>query len=425
MNSFFGSGLTKSQKKIILLSSIGGMLEFYDFTIYGLFAVYFASQFFPSNNEYLSLIATYSVFVIGYIVRPIGGIFFSHIGDELGRKRVLTMTMMLMGISAIGIAILPTYTQIGILAPILMLLLRTLQGLAIGGELPSMIVYATESMPHKRKYAMGAIFAGTLGGLLPAMLINMWCTHYLTSEQISTVGWRIPFLIGGLLCFVAYKVRKTLQETIEFKAIKDTHERYPFIELIRHHFDKVLIGIGLVAIMGTPIILLVIFMPIYLIKMVKIPVVTAGNLVLFTAFIGMVSTYIMGVIAHKFDLYKLTRNCLLFILISGGLCYYLIANQHNLMIAALLFTIFQGSLVALIPVILSNIFPTKIRLSGVALSYNISFVIFGGLTPIIVTELIQQTGAIFLTPFIWLAITVVISTIALIYGRKYIHDTNI
>ncbi len=424
MASFFGSDLTKSQKKIVLLSSLGGMLEFYDFTIYGLFAVYFAHQFFPSSNEYLSLIATYSVFVIGYVVRPIGGVFFSHIGDERGRKKVLTMTMMLMGVSAIGIGILPTYAQIGIFAPILMLVLRTLQGLAIGGELPSMIVYATESMPNERKYAMGAIFAGTLGGTLPAMLLNIWITHYLTPEQITSIGWRIPFLIGGLLCFVAYKVRKTLHETKEFTNIGKTHVRYPFIELIRHHFEKVILGVGLVAIMGTPIILLVIFLPSYLIKIVKIVPTIASEVVLFSAIIGIISTYTMGVIAKRYNLYKLIRNCLWLILICGGLCYYLMANQYNLMLAVFLFAVFQGSLVALIPVILSDIFPTNIRLSGVALSYNISFVIFGGLTPIIITILIQKTGAIFLVPFICLAVTVFVSMCALIYSRKYMNPTD-
>ena len=421
MSLFFGSGLDKSQKKIILLASLGGMLEFYDFTIYGLFAVYFAQQFFPTSNEYLSLIATYSVFVIGYIVRPIGGVFFSHIGDELGRKKVLTMTMMLMGISAIGIALLPTYAQIGIWAPVLMLLFRTLQGLAIGGELPSMIVYATESMPSKRAYAMGAIFAGTLGGVIPAMLINIGITHYLSAEQTASIGWRIPFLLGGLLCFIAYKVRKSLQETSEFKAIANSHVRYPFVELIRNHFSKVILGVGIVAIMGTPIILLVIFMPSYLIKIVKISPDIAIDTVLFILVLIITSTYIMGILASRYSVYVLTRNSLWLVLVSAGLCYYMMANQCNLMLSVLLFAIFYGGLVALMPVILSDIFPINIRLSGVALSYNISFVIFGGLTPIIVTSLIEQTGAIFLVPFIILAATVFVSMISLIYVRKYMN----
>ena len=175
--SILSADLNVEQKKIIALSSIGGMLEFYDFTIYGLFSVYFAHQFFPAFDNFAAIMASYSIFVVGYIVRPLGGILFSHIGDEIGRKTVLILTMVLMGLASFGLGLLPTYAQIGIWAPILMVLLRLLQGLAIGGELPSMIVYVAESMPKQRGIAMGGVFAGTVCGLLPGMLINMLITH--------------------------------------------------------------------------------------------------------------------------------------------------------------------------------------------------------------------------------------------------------
>src|SRR6185437_9004320 len=172
--------LNKEQKQIITLSSIGGMLEFYDFTIYSLFAVYFTNQFFPSHDQLISIVASYSVFLVGYIVRPLGGILFSHIGDEIGRKTVLIITMVIMGVSSLSIGLLPTYSQIGILAPILLLFFRLIQGLAIGGELPSVIVYVTESMPDKRGYGIGGIYTGTISGLIPGMLINLAIIHYLS-----------------------------------------------------------------------------------------------------------------------------------------------------------------------------------------------------------------------------------------------------
>ena len=144
--------LNNEEKKIVRLAALGGMLEFYDFIIYGIFSVYFAQQFFPSGNPLLAVVKSYIVFILGYIARPIGGIFFSHIGDEQGRKRVLIITIVLMGVSSLGIGLLPTYDQIGIAAPLLLLTLRLVQGLALGGELPSTYVYISESMPQKKTW---------------------------------------------------------------------------------------------------------------------------------------------------------------------------------------------------------------------------------------------------------------------------------
>jgi MFS family permease len=226
------SFLNKEQKRVVVLASLGGMLEFYDFTIYGLFAAYFAEQFFPSNNSFTTIVSTYAVFFIGYVARPLGGIMFSHLGDEIGRKTVMIVTMILMGLASLGLGLLPTYALIGLWAPVLMLLLRLLQGLAIGGELPSMIVYIAESLPEQRGIAMGGVFAGTIGGLIPGMLLNLLLTHYLTAEQIHDFGWRIPFILGSLLCFVGYQVRNKLHETAAFNGLKQ-HYKFPLGELAR------------------------------------------------------------------------------------------------------------------------------------------------------------------------------------------------
>lgn len=171
MNLLPGYQLSQEQRKVIVLSALGGMLEFYDFTIYGLFAVYFASQIFPTHDPLVAIIASYSIFVVGYIIRPVGGIIFSHIGDEIGRKKVLIMTMLLMGIASIGLGLVPTYQQAGIYSPIIMLAFRMLQGFAFGGEIPSMIVYTTESMPEKRSLGVGGSFTGTISGLVLGMIV--------------------------------------------------------------------------------------------------------------------------------------------------------------------------------------------------------------------------------------------------------------
>jgi MFS family permease len=416
---FLKYDLNRTEGKIITLASLGGMLEFYDFTIYGLFSVYFAKQFFPSDNHLISIIASYVVFVVGYIARPIGGIIFSHIGDEIGRKAVLIITMALMGFASLGLGLLPTYAQIGIWAPILMLLCRLTQGLAIGGELPGMIVYVSESMPNKQGYGMGGIFAGTVSGLLPGMLINMLLTQYLTLDQINSFGWRIPFILGGLLCFVAYLVRSKLHETRAFNNLK-IRDRFPFVELLQHHFSKVMIGVGLVSIMATPIILVIIFMPTYLTKIIKLDHTVVSNATLVATVVSTISIYAMGIIVNKFNIYKLVQNLAILIIFASGLCYFAIANSYNLMLALSIFAIFQGLLVPLPAILLCRLFPTHIRLSGVALSYNISFVIFGGMTPIIVTGIINLSGLIYIAPMICLTITSAVTLLALYKARKYV-----
>jgi MFS family permease len=411
--------LNKEQKQIITLSSIGGMLEFYDFTIYGLFAVYFTNQFFPSHNQLISIVASYTVFLVGYVVRPLGGILFSHIGDEIGRKTVLIITMVLMGIASFGMGLLPNYAQIGVLAPILMLFCRLIQGLAIGGELPSMIVYVTESMPDKRGFGMGGVFAGTVSGLIPGMLINLAITHYLTTDQINSFGWRIPFILGGLLCFVAYQVRKKLQETRAFQNIK-AKDKFPFIELLRHHLKEVAIGVGLVSIMATPIALVIIFMPTYLHKIVGLPVHVVSHVVLIATIICIVFTYVMGMLANKFNIVKLMIGGIVLLVISAILCYSGLAHNYNLILSIGIFAVFQGALITLPPIFLSYLFPIHVRLSGVALSYNIAFVIFAGLTPIIVTSIIGKTGWIFASPMLWMGVVAIIALIATFKAHRYV-----
>jgi len=411
--------LNKEQKRIVLLSAMGGMLEFYDFTIYGLFSIYFAGQFFPSSNAFATIISGYAVFLIGYVVRPLGGILFSHIGDEIGRKTVLILTMSLMGVAALGVGFLPTYAQIGIFAPLLMVLLRLLQGLAIGGELPSMIVYVAESIPEQRAFAMGAIFAGTVAGLIPGMLINLLITHYLTPEQINLFGWRIPFILGGLLCLIAYQVRRKLHETKAFNNLKQ-HNKFPLGELLRHHFGKLMIGVGLVSIMATPIILAIIFMPTYLTKILHYNPAQVSNTILFTTLLSIVATFIMGLLASRFSLYKLMKNGVLLITLAAAICYFMLFKSYNLILALGVFTILQGALVTLPPILLSYLFPIQIRLTGVALSYNLAFVFFGGLTPIVITTIIEHAHMLYVAPFACMFFVSIVTLIALARSRPYL-----
>ena len=203
--------INAAERKILILASLGGMLEFYDFTIYGFFSLYFAEQFFPTTDKFVAIMLSYTVFVIGYIARPIGGILFSHLGDVIGRKLVLIVTMLIMGIASLGIGIVPVYAQIGIFAPILLLVLRLSQGLAIGGEIPGTVVYVTEYMPHKSGFAIGCVMAGVGSGLLLGALVNVVLSSLLSIEQIHSYGWRIPFLLGNYMMCIHLTKSAVLQ----------------------------------------------------------------------------------------------------------------------------------------------------------------------------------------------------------------------
>jgi MFS family permease len=414
--------LTSEQHKILWLSSFGGLLEFYDFIIYGFFAMYFANQYFPTHDKFIALLASYSIFVVGYIVRPLGGILFSHIGDEWGRKNVLIITMVLMGISSCGMGALPVYQQIGIWAPCLMLLFRVIQGLAIGGELPSMIVYVAESMPKQRELGLGIVYTGVVAGILPGILINLAIVHYLTMPEVLSWGWRIPFFIGGIICLIAYFIRKELHETSAFQKIAHDHQRLPIIEVVRDYGFQVILGIGLISILATSIILAIVFMPTYLTKIMQISTVDTSDASLVSTVVSVVSVYFSGKLAQRYGVNSLVKICLSGLFIASLICYFLIDHGGNLYLALSIFALFQGALVSLSVSILSQLFPIKVRLSGVALAYNISFVIFGGLTPLIVTSLIERTRFTTLVPVLVLSVSIIFAWWAFVKSNKYLVE---
>lgn len=333
----------------------------------------------------------------------------------------MIVTMVLMGFASLGLRLLPTYKTIGVWAPMLMLSLRLLQGLAIGGELPSMIVYVSESMPKQRGLAMGGVFAGTVGGLLPGMLINLLITHYLTPQQIHDFGWRIPFLLGSLLCIIGYQVRNRLHETTAFISIKE-RVKFPLGVLIKNHFSKIVIGTGLVSAMATPILLAIIFMPTYLTKILNFQSDMISGTILIATILSVLSTYIVGFLTQRYSPFILMKTGLLMLVLAAAICYSMLALRWNVMIALSIFAIFQGALVGLPPIFLSYLFPVEIRLSGVALSYNIAFVVFGGLTPIVITTMIGCTNLLYLVPFIGLSVVALVASLSLALCRKFIPD---
>lgn len=407
--------LNKEEKKVVRLAALGGMLEFYDFIIYGVFSVYFAQQFFPGGNSLLAIIKSYVIFILGYIARPIGGFIFSHIGDEYGRKKVLVITIVLMGLSSLAIGLLPTYAQIGVSAPLLLLLFRLIQGLAIGGELPSTYVYLSESLPNKQGTGFGLTMFGVNSGLLLGMVVNQLLTSWLSNEQLMAYGWRIPFIFGGLLCIISYYIRKTLAETSAFTKVHDKPS-FPLATLLKNHKPQLLVGIAITSIMSGLVVLAIIFMPTYLNEMLHIDTHYIGRIMPLMMLFNVIAIYISGRIADRVTPSAILYYLLLLSAVLIPLSYWMISMSTNLtMLSIGLITlgILEGIAALLVPLILCSLFTTSIRLTGVAFCYNIGFTLFGGLAPVIVSTLISLGYNLYMVPVIYLLAVVIICSFGL------------
>ncbi|MDQ5948844.1 MAG: hypothetical protein QG651_1338 [Pseudomonadota bacterium] len=413
--------LNAQERKIVGLAALGGMLEFYDFIIYGMFSVYFAHQFFPSNNQLLSIIESYVVFVLGYLSRPIGGMLFSHIGDEHGRKKVLVITIILMGISSLGIGLLPTYQQIGVIAPIGLVVFRLLQGLALGGELPSTYVYISESMPNKRGSGFGITMVGVNSGLLLGSLINQLLNFAFTPAELTSYGWRIPFILGGVICLISYKIRQTLHETAAFQRIEDKPE-FPLGFLFKHHLPQMIAGIATTAIMSGLVVVAIIFMPTYLHNILKVENRTISLIMTFAMLSNVSMIYILGKVANTTSPYLILRNLLIASVILIPFSYWLISLQFYAAGTIILATL-EGAAAMIIPYLVTCLFPAKIRLTGVAMCYNIGFTIFGGMAPIIISSGIKADYGIYATPLIYMFIIIIVCAIGLGYAKRHSHQT--
>ena len=214
--------LNREDFKVLGLSALGGALEFYDFIIFVFFAAVIGHLFFPPDMpDWLVMIQTFGIFAAGYLVRPLGGIVMAHYGDKVGRKRVFALSVFLMSISTLGMAMLPTYATIGVLAPILLIVLRMLQGAAIGGEVPGAWTFVAEHVPARRVgMACGFLCSGLTMGILLGSLVATAINWSFTAEQVSAWAWRLPFFLGGIFGLLAVYLRRWLSETPIFLAMK-------------------------------------------------------------------------------------------------------------------------------------------------------------------------------------------------------------
>jgi MFS transporter, MHS family, proline/betaine transporter len=411
---------TGEQKKVLLLSSLGGVLEFYDFIIYIFLAPFIEKIFFAGNSSYVATLKTLAIFSVGYLIRPLGGVLFSHFGDRYGRKVVFLITVLFMAVPSFAIGCLPTSADIGNAAPMLLLVFRMMQGLALGGEIPASLTFVSEHvMPERRGFALAVLFFGINMGLLLGSLITTVMTTFFADADMLAFGWRIPFIIGGFFGIISIFLRRYLHETAAFAALKSQDvQRVPLVTLLRNSSMNVVQGMCLVA-LGSVTVFLYLYWPQYLHQQMNydfatlMRVNTVGTLVLnFVILIG-------GLLGDRFGYRNIyMMSCIVLIVFTYPL-FMLFSNGNMALVIAsyMIFSVIFGLIPSSYSAILCSLFPTPVRYTGIAMSYNLAYAIFGGLSPVICTLAIQYFGTP-LAPAYYVMVIAALSGVAAYFGRK-------
>src|SRR5689334_9775087 len=239
--------ITAAGWKIVLLASLGGTLEFYDFVIFGVFARDIGQAVFPTTDPIVSLLLSFATFTVGYLARPIGGIVLSHYGDRYGRRAVFLWSVFIMSFATLGMGLVPTYAQVGVAASVLMVSLRLIQGFCLGGELPGALTYVVETAPRIAPFVCGVVFACVTTGVAAATAVSLAVRSLLPPATAPLYAWRIAFVIGGLGGIVSFALRRSLEESPEFSKMRALALRRPFSELLRTHTANVVVGCALLA----------------------------------------------------------------------------------------------------------------------------------------------------------------------------------
>ncbi|MGD7048875.1 MFS transporter [Rossellomorea marisflavi] len=387
-------------KKSVFATGVGNAMEWFDFGLYSYLAVIISQNFFsPVQNDELKLIFTFGTFAIAFLMRPLGGVIFGRIGDRLGRKVVLTTTIILMACSTLLIGLLPTYDQIGVWAPILLLVARIIQGFSTGGEYAGAMVYIAESSPdNKRNILASGLEIGTLTGYILASLLASILFITLSDDQMSSWGWRIPFLLGLPLGLVGLYLRKSLEESpiFENELANDNEDekKESFVSIFKNHKKDIIVCFVAVAFFNITNYMLLSYMPSYLDEIVGLSSTTGTVLITGVMVIMIPLALMFGKLSDKIG------NKATILIGLGGLsllsafAFYLV-NLNGLLFVSLgilILGILLASYEGTMPGTLPSMFFSDVRYRTLSVTFNVSVSIFGGTTPLVATWLVHQTG---------------------------------
>ena len=414
----------RSLFSIILVGLIGNVMEWYDFAVYGYFAGILGQQFFPASDPSVSLIASFGAFAAGFLMRPLGGLLFGRIGDALGRQAAMSLSVLAMAVPTVLMAFVPTYAQIGIAAPILLVLLRIIQGLSVGGEYTSSLIYLAENGPSHRK-AFTAIWGswGAVLGMLLGSAIGLATASLLGTEALEQWGWRIPFAVGGIVALVGWWIRRRLPADVP-----NAPSKSPIREVLTnyrpHMLRIVLVNIGF----GVAYYTVFVYAVTYIRNIDHFTETVALELNTLSMGVLLVALPLAAWVADRFGHRRMvTYSFILLVALAIPLFSAIHSNlPEQVLIAEMIFAVLvaftSGGMVALNVQLL----PDSIRCTGLALAYNVAHGLFGGTTPLVAAWLLKTSDNP-IAPAYWLLGALVLSTLTMVFWirERHLHPLGI
>jgi len=423
--------LTGKQIRTIAISMLGGALEYYEFMVF-IFMVPVLGHLFFANATlpWVRQLQTLAIFALGYVVRPFGGIVLGALGDRLGRKRMFIVTLALMAIPTAGIGLLPTYASIGVAAPLLLLLCRLCQGLAMAGETPTALTFVIEHVDSRRTgLAIGLMGAGLIGGMLIGIFTMAQLDRAFTKEEITSFWWRLPFLLGGVFGLISAALRRFVSETPVFEDMKrcrSADEMAPFTMLLKHYRPELLVAF-LSSFVGGAIIQSVQLYPgIYFQSQLGFP----APVVSYAQTIGTIVTFFSIIFGNwMIDKvgWKVAMNSVALAMVGAILLLYWDPQVSNVTVNMAMLGV-PCAIVIMLHNILTRVFPAEVRITGISTAHNTASAVAGGVMPVTMGALMHYyywSGVI--VPIVLVAVAVIITPIAIRYRKpiRYVATAKV
>ncbi|WP_339212132.1 MFS transporter [Aeribacillus sp. FSL K6-3256] len=411
--------MVKGKWKILIASLVGSAIEWFDYFLYGTVAsLVFNQLFFVNEDPTVGLLIAYTSFALAFFLRPVGGIIFSHIGDRLGRKKTLVLTLSLMGIATFGMGVMPTYQVIGIWAPIFLTLLRFIQGLALGGEWGGSVLLAVEYASKNNRGFFGSVpqMGISLGLILGTLALSIM--SLLPHDQFMSWSWRVPFLLSALLVIFGLWIRKGIDETPAFKKAQQEGEvaKIPLVDTLRYHWKEVLIAMGAKVVETAPFYIFGTFIVSYATSTLNFDNTDALNAVLIGSIVATIVIPLVGSLSDRIGRKTIyISGIILTILYAFPYFWMLQQNSVFLLILATVIGlgVIWGSVNAVLGTMISEIFSAKVRYTGISLGYQLGAAVAGGTAPLIATALLVEFNNSYIPVAIYIIFAALISFIAI------------
>jgi MHS family proline/betaine transporter-like MFS transporter len=403
----------KATRQMTIAGIVGNILEWYDFAVYGYLAPIIGELFFPAEDPTVSVIAAFGAFAAGFLARPFGSILFGHIGDKLGRRRGLILSVTLMAIPTFAIGVLPDYAAIGATASVLLVLLRILQGLSVGGEYTTSIVFLVENSPPNRRafYASWAAW-GAVAGILTGSAVGALVANLLAPDQVTSWGWRLPFLLGLVIGLAGLYLRR---HNVQQDEVPVSNVKSPVVEAFRDHWRAIVKVAGINVVMATAFYTCFVYVTTWLQETAHVSSAKSLNINSLNMFLLLLFIPLAAMLADRLGRKPMLISGTIGVLLFAYPLFSLMQHDDslNIFFGQFGFVVLMSMILGTYPATIVEMVPSRVRVSALSIGYNLCLAIFGGTTPLVAAYLIARTGDD-LSPALYLMATAVVSLAVLL-----------